>query len=537
MTAEAIQHQTALSQILDGIVAPEAVIVDDELRTLYSGDVYSQGPDCAGIVRPSNSAEVAAVVKAVTAAGYTVIGRGGGISYTSGYMPVRDKTVIVDLGRLNRIVEVSPDDMFITVEAGVTWKQIYDCLKPLGLRLPFFGTFSGLHATVGGGLSQGALFLGTARYGQGADILLGLEVVLADGSVVRTGQAGHHNGRPFYRTYGPDLTGMFTHDGGAFGLKTRATLRLIEAPALSDYLSFVFPDAASVSAALSDVARSGAAEEAYVFDPGTTQKNLANPDLFKDFKTLANVVKGQGGFLKGLREGARLVASGRDFIDQDSFSMHVVCAGRTAPAVAADMEEVRARALRHNGAEIPNSIPKATRASLFQPLNNVLGPEGERWAALNAKIAHSDATRLIGAVEAMLAEHRAEMEAHGIYMTYLFIAISNHAFSYEPVFNWHDEWLPLHRAVAEPSHLRKLPAPKANPEARALVQRLRIRIMDIFREMGASSNQIGKSYPYLASLEPGTRRLIEAFKKDVDPRGMLNPGVLGLAAGADARNG
>lgn len=528
MTAETTHEHAALHAVLRDIVDPDCVIVDDGARRLFSGDVYSQGQETAAIVRPASSEEVARVVKAATEAGYAVVGRGGGISYTSGYMPQRSRTVTLDMGRMNRIIEVSPEDMLITVEAGVTWKQIHDCLKPLGLRLPFFGTFSGLHATVGGGLSQGALFLGTARYGQGADIVLSIEVVLADGSIVRTGQAGHQGGRPFYRTYGPDLTGMFVHDGGAFGIKTRASLRLIEAPDHADYLSFVFPEIRSVVAALSDIGRSGAAEEAYVFDPGTTQKNLANPDLFQDFKTLANVIKGQGGVLRGLREGARLVASGRDFIDREAYSLHVVCAGRTAASVGADIAEIRKRALAHGGAEIPNSIPKATRASLFQPLNNVVGPEGERWAALNAKVAHSDANRLIDAVDAMLAEHQAEMDAHGIYMTYLFIAISSHAFSYEPVFNWPDDWLPLHREVAEKSHLRKLAEPRANPEARALVHELRRKVTEIFRELGAASNQIGKTYPYLASLEPETRRLIEGFKKQVDPAALLNPGVLGL---------
>ena len=80
-------------------------------------------------------------------------------------------------------------------------------LAPLGLRLPFFGTFSGARATVGGGLSNGALFHGTGRHGTAADCALGLAVVLADGTVLQTGQAGF-GGRPFYRTYGPDLTGL-----------------------------------------------------------------------------------------------------------------------------------------------------------------------------------------------------------------------------------------------------------------------------------------------------------------------------------------
>jgi FAD/FMN-containing dehydrogenase len=108
--------------------------------------------------------------------------------------------------------------MYVTVEAGVTWKQLHEALAPRGLRLPFFGTFSGATATVGSGIANGALFFGTARYGTAADCALGLEVVLADGTLLHTGQAAF-GGKPFYRTYGPDLTGLFTHDSGTLGIK------------------------------------------------------------------------------------------------------------------------------------------------------------------------------------------------------------------------------------------------------------------------------------------------------------------------------
>ena len=133
--------------------------------------------------------------------------------------------------------------MYVTVEAGVTWRQIHEALRPHGLRLPCFGTFSGAAARVGGGLSSGALFFGTARYGTVADSLLGLEVALADGTLLRTGQAAFRGVRkPAYRTYGPDLTGPFVHDCGALGIKTKATFRVIRAPAATGYASYAFAD-------------------------------------------------------------------------------------------------------------------------------------------------------------------------------------------------------------------------------------------------------------------------------------------------------
>jgi FAD/FMN-containing dehydrogenase len=84
-----------------------------------------------------------------------MVPRGGGMSYTGGYVPARARSVIIDTSVMNRIIEISAENMLISVEAGVTWKAIHEALKPLGLRLPFFGTFSGAKATVGGGLSNG----------------------------------------------------------------------------------------------------------------------------------------------------------------------------------------------------------------------------------------------------------------------------------------------------------------------------------------------------------------------------------------------
>ena len=76
------------------------------------------------------------------------------MSYTGGYTPSTKRSVIVDTSFLNQILEINPEDMYITVEAGCTWKEIYQALKPMGMRLPFFGTNSGAMATVGGGLSN-----------------------------------------------------------------------------------------------------------------------------------------------------------------------------------------------------------------------------------------------------------------------------------------------------------------------------------------------------------------------------------------------
>lgn len=503
------------------------VVTDRTEREAYSADVYSAGVTCAAILKPATREDAAAAIGIATAAGLGVIARGGGLTYTGAYTPSDDRTLMLDLSGLNRIVEIAADDMYVTAEAGVTWKQLYEALTPLGLRLPCFGTFSGALATVGGGLSNGALFLGSARWGTVADSLLTLEVALADGSVVRTGQAGMKNAKPFYRTYGPDLTGPFVHDGGIFGIKLAASFRLIRMPEEMGHASFAFPTVESAALALSEVARTGAAEDAYVFDPESTRKNLAGADVATAVRTLQGLVKGSG-WLKGLADGARLALAGKHFGAEDVYSMHVTCAARNRAALDADLAAVRAAAATHGGTELPNSIPLATRSGLFPPMNGVLDPDGARWAALNAKVEHSRALALVRDGEALLARYADEFARHGITTSRLFIALSNHSFSYEPVFHWRDDWLPQHKRVPEPSHLAKLVEPAPNPAGRALVHQVRREMTEVFARHGAASNQIGRTYPYLENLEPETARLLGTLKQTLDPAGRMNPGALGF---------
>jgi len=79
--------------------------------------------------------------------------RGGGASYTDGYLPRDDGQVLLDLSQLNRIVEINEQDAYVTVEAGVTWEALKRALDERDLRTPFWGPFSGLLATVGGSVA------------------------------------------------------------------------------------------------------------------------------------------------------------------------------------------------------------------------------------------------------------------------------------------------------------------------------------------------------------------------------------------------
>ena len=527
-----VDEADALTGRLYDILSADGLLRDEESRRLHSADLLGEGGLVAAVIRPASIAELSAAVAAIAEAGLVLLPRGGGLTYVQGYVAPAAGAIAVDLRRMNRILEISAQDMLVTVEAGVTWMQIYEALKPLGLRLPFFGTFSGRGATVGGGLSNGALFLGTARYGTSAEIVLGMQIVLADGAILHTGQTAIGTARrSFTRTFGPDTTGLFTHDAGALGIKGVVTLRMIRAPAFTDYLSFGFQDRDTAVETLCEIGRAELAEDCYMMDPDKTRAALSQPsDLVKDAKTLMKVVSQEKGLLRGLKAGAQLAMAGRDFIEAGCHSLHMVLAGRTREAVAGDVALARAIVAKAGGKELPNSIPKAGRADPYSSLDAVLGPTGDRWVALNAKVAHSDAKALVDAVEDLIARYQPALDARRIVVSRLLTVISNHVFSYEPVFNWHDSWLPVHRTTTSAAMKARVAEPAADPDARALVMEVRGAIVALFAAMGAQSNQIGRTYRYADIMRPESRALLAGIKRLVDPGNRVNPGALGLGS-------
>ena len=96
------------------------------------------------------------------------------------------------------------------------------------------------------------------------------------------------------------------------------------------------------------------------------------------------------------------------------------------------------------------------------------------------------------------------------------------------MFHWHDQWQPTHAPHLSPQARARLQEPAANPQARALVATLREETCALFVQMGAASNQIGRTYPYLDNLAPPARQLLQTLKQQLDPARRMNPGVLGL---------
>jgi FAD/FMN-containing dehydrogenase len=495
-------------------------ITDPAECAFYAEDVFTAGPAPHAVFRPADIGQLAGGLKLAAAQRLMVIPRGGGMSYTSGYVAPEAGALIVDLGRMDHILDINETDMTVTVEAGISWRALYDTLHPKGYRTPLWGSLSGIKASVGGGMSQNGLFWGAAR-GTMAASALSFDVVLADGSVVRTGNE-------FLRPYGPDLTGLFAADAGAFGIKAHVTLPLIhEAEALA-YGSFAFDAPPAYCASISEIARRGLASESFGFDPFLQAQRMKRDSLATDAKALVGMMTSQGGFWKGLKEGAKVVAAGRSFLDDAKFSIHLIAEGLTQSDADERMARIGRIVATHGGRAVENTIPKVLRANPFPPVNSMVGPDGERWVPVHGIVRHSQALATTEAIIALFERYVADMERLGVGAGYMFMTVAQTGFLIEPVFYWPDALGEIHRRSVEPAHYAKLKGFSANPEARQLVETLRTAVIGIFGEHGGMHFQIGRTYPLKRDIDPRVWRILEAVKADLDPSDRMNPGALGL---------
>lgn len=526
-------HSAASTGILSGlaaIVGPDHLLTDDDSRTFYSTDVFRQADVlCAAVVRPGSVAELQEVLRLCARHHAPSVVRGGGASYTDAYLPTRPGTITLDMSRLKGI-DVHAGDMYVTVEPGVTWAELHAALAPLGLRTPMWGPFSGLVATVGGGMSHYAVNYGSGLYGVSAEVLLGMDVILASGEMLSTGSGGGQGSLPFFRHYGPDLAGIFVGDAGALGVKARITLRLMQRPAGFAACSFGFPDGESCLQALMEAARLGVVAQNFALDPRQQKTALTQMASASALQAARSVFLSAPNPLDGALQVARMGLAGRNFLKNAVYSAHFGTEGLTDAEARLKLAAVRAIAARH-GAEVANSIPTYFNANPFMELTPILGPNGERWKPTHGVLPFSAVLKHHADFEALVAEYRDRMRQHRVQLTRMLMFFSTNAFIYEPTFLWEDERTVYHRRVYPAGLLPRVPEHGPNPAGRALVKELKARIQELCIRNGASHMQVGKDYPYLATRKPETAALVRSLKSLLDPHGLLNPGALGLAGG------
>jgi glycolate oxidase len=239
----------SLPDRLRTIVGDGALLTSPSDLLVYECDGFTiekNRPDI--VVFPTSTEQVVEIVKACNAAGVPFLARGAGTSLAGGCLPVGGG-VMIALTRMKRILEVNTRDRYAIVEPGLVNLWLTNHLKPLGYHFAPDPSSQGA-CTIGGNVATNSGGPHTLKYGVTVNHVLGVELVLPDGSVVQTGGPAEDN--PGY-----DLTGVIVGSEGTFGVVTKVWVRITRNPTAYRTLLGVFETVDDATNTISDIIGAG----------------------------------------------------------------------------------------------------------------------------------------------------------------------------------------------------------------------------------------------------------------------------------------
>ncbi len=249
--------QGAIINELAAIVGPAHLLTSPEECWTYAYDATDRAHMPDAVVFPGSAAEIAALVRLANERRFPVVPRGAGTGRSGGSVPIQGGVVLV-LTRLNRILEISKNDLVAVVEPGVILSRLKNAVEAQGLYYPP-DPASADFCTIGGNVAECAGGAVAVQYGVTRDYVLGLEVVLPTGEIITTGT------RTMKGVVGYDLTRLFLGSEGTLGVITRIILRLVSKPPARQTLAAGFGTLSAAAEAVSLILRSGLAPTALEF--------------------------------------------------------------------------------------------------------------------------------------------------------------------------------------------------------------------------------------------------------------------------------
>ena len=447
-------------------IVGERVSASPAERLCYSTDASQvKGiPDC--VVRPISTEEVSKVVRLSADLGAPVTARGAGTGLAGGSVPVRGG-IVLDMSGMNRILEMDLENLQVVVEPGVVQARLNERLKPHGFFFPPDPGSSNI-CTIGGLIANNGSGMRCVKYGTTKNYVLNLEMVLADGRVIRTGS------RTLKSAAGYDLTRLFIGSEGTLGIITKAVLRVAPLPKARRLVIASFEDAETAGRAVAKTFASGIVPSACEILDRTTVQVLKRCD--------PNLVLPDGDIILFEVDGT---AESTNELAEEIAALCSPTAAQVAMASgAAEMEEIW-EARRLVGAAVSRLDPTKSRIYVGEDV-------GVPIKMIPALIREVSEISERFCIPAMKYGHIGDGNLH----VALFIDVLDE-----------DEWTRL-LAAADAIH------------------RAAIRLGGTV----SSEHGIGTARAEYMKLQwgEGPLSVMRAIKRALDPKGVLNPGKLGL---------